>query len=186
AGAARRRRPALVGLVLLFGAATAMQNRQVYVDDLFLPFFTVFVASYSLGAYAGHRAFVAGLVLGTALAVAMTLVQSDNTVSSFVFSVFVTMIGPALIGRHLRHRSSLNRTLSEKTAALERLRADEAERAVGDERARIAGELDDVVAHALSAMTVQAAGARRLVLTDSARARDAFAAVEETGRDALD
>ncbi len=36
---------------------------------------------------------------------------------------------------------------------------------VADERARIAVELQDVLAHALSAMTVQAAGARRLILT---------------------
>ena len=49
---------------------------------------------------------------------------------------------------------------------------DAAGRAVVDERTRIAGELHDVVAHALSAMTVQATGARRLALTrPGARAR---------------
>ena len=42
-----------------------------------------------------------------------------------------------------------------------------------------------MVAHALSAMTVQAAGARRLAAKDPARAEAAFAAVEGTGREAL-
>jgi signal transduction histidine kinase len=57
---------------------------------------------------------------------------------------------------------------------------------VTDERARIAGELHDVVAHALSAMTVQATGARRLALTRPELARAAFGAIETAGREALD
>ena len=56
-----------------------------------------------------------------------------------------------LVGRLLRSRAALNRALREKAALLERRRADAAGRAVVDERTRIAGELHDVVAHALSA-----------------------------------
>ena len=55
----------------------------------------------------------------------------------------------------------------------------------GEERTRIAGELHDVVAHALSAMTVQAAAARRLTERDPEKAAVAFATVEHTGREAL-
>jgi signal transduction histidine kinase len=54
--------------------------------------------------------------------------------------------------------------------------------AATDERTRIAGELHDVVAHALRAMTVQACAARRLVDADPQRAGAAFAAIEATGR----
>src|SRR3954467_12989492 len=54
-----------------------------------------------------------------------------------------------------------------------------------DERTRIAGELHDVVAHALSAMTVQATGARRLALTRPPLARAAFGAMEPAGHEAL-
>jgi signal transduction histidine kinase len=56
---------------------------------------------------------------------------------------------------------------------------------VADERTRIASELHDVVAHALSAMTVQASVARRLVLTREELARSAFGAIEAAGREAL-
>jgi len=86
----------------------------------------------------------------------------------------------------LRVRATLNRALSEKTAALERALSGAADRAVADERARIAGELHDVVAHSLSAMTVQASAAHRLTAAAHAGAGAAFATVEATGREALD
>jgi signal transduction histidine kinase len=57
---------------------------------------------------------------------------------------------------------------------------------VADERARIASEFNDLVAHALTAMTVQATAARRLTLTRPELARVAFGAIETTGREALD
>jgi signal transduction histidine kinase len=79
----------------------------------------------------------------------------------------------------------LNRALREKAERLELERADRAAEAALEERTRIAGELHDVVAHALSAMVVQASGARRLAERDPARAADAFQAVETSGREAL-
>ena len=57
-----------------------------------------------------------------------------------------------------------------------------AEIALRHERARIAGELHDIVGHAISVMVIQAAAGQRLVDTDPARARDAFAAVSESAR----
>ena len=102
------------------------------------------------------------------------------------FQLAVVLGGPALIGRLLRGRAALHSALREKAALLERRREDAAGRAVVDERARIAGELHDVVAHALSAMTVQATGARRLALTRPELARAAFEAIERSGREALD
>jgi hypothetical protein len=50
---------------------------------------------------------------------------------------------------------------------------------------QIASELHDVIAHALSAMTVQAAAARRTALTRPELARAAYAAIEAAGREAL-
>lgn len=90
-----------------------------------------------------------------------------------------------LVGRLLRNRAALHQALRERAADIERDRAERAQLAVEEERERIAGELHDVVAHALGAMTVQASAARRLVDDDPDRARRAFGAVESSGREAL-
>ena len=188
-GLALGRRAPLVGLVVVFGAIALLTWLSgVYYDELAMPFAAPFVASYWLGANAGRRSLAAGLTVGAALGLAATVPQErpESTFTGSAFTVVVVLIAPVLVGRLLRSRAALNRSLREKTAQLEHRRIDAAGRAVVDERTRIAGELHDVVAHALSAMTVQATGARRLTLTRPALARDAFGAIETAGREALD
>ena len=60
-----------------------------------------------------------------------------------------------------------------------------AEQAAAEERARIARELHDVVAHSVSVMVVQASGVRRLLKDEQHRERDALLSVEQIGRQAL-
>ncbi|MEM9891375.1 MAG: sensor histidine kinase [Actinomycetota bacterium] len=89
-----------------------------------------------------------------------------------------------LLGDGLRNRRKYLEELEEKAALnLERHQA-EARRAVTEERTRIARELHDIVAHAMSVMVVQAGAARR-VLDDPDRAAEALQAVEQTGRQSL-
>lgn len=71
-------------------------------------------------------------------------------------------------------------------AQLAREQAAEARRVVTEERARIARELHDVVAHRVSLMTVQAGAAKTVAAVDPDGAHQAMAAVEQTGREALD
>ena len=68
---------------------------------------------------------------------------------------------------------------------LVREREERAASAVTAERTRIARELHDALGHSISVMTVQAAGARRLLLPEQARQREALQIVESTGRQAL-
>ncbi|WP_067505139.1 sensor histidine kinase [Actinoplanes sp. TFC3] len=60
------------------------------------------------------------------------------------------------------------------------------ERAVIDERLRIARELHDVVAHHVSVMGIQASACRRVLDKDAERARTALTAVETSARTAVD
>lgn len=178
----------LTALLTVFAgvALLPMLSRQYY-DEMFLAFASPFVVSFWLGLRATRWELAVGMPLASALSlVATTPYDDDAALSSGVFTALISVGAPVLIGRLLRGRAALNRALREKAAQLERQRAVAAGRAVLDERERIAGELHDVVAHALSAMTVQATGARRLTLTRPDLAREAFAAIESTGREALD
>ena len=60
------------------------------------------------------------------------------------------------------------------------------DRAVREERDRIARELHDVIAHSVSAMVVQTAAAQDLVRTDPEKAARVLGTVADTGRQALD
>ena len=59
------------------------------------------------------------------------------------------------------------------------------ERAAAKERARIAHELHDLVAHSVSEMVVQASGVRCSLTEDQERERDALRSIERIGREAL-
>ena len=90
-----------------------------------------------------------------------------------------------LAGRAVRSRSRLTAELHEAAVRADEAREVEAERAVADERRRIAREMHDVVAHSVSMMVVQAGGARRILERDPARAVAAAELIERTGREAL-
>jgi signal transduction histidine kinase len=186
-GLAVRRRLPLITVATVYGGFLAFSTYGRAVDDeLIVPFFMVLFAAYSLGANTEGRELLAGVALATALSVIAILVsETSDPPDDFVYVGIVLVGGPLLLGRIIRHRSRLNRALREKARQLEAERSARAEQAVVEERTRIAGEMHDVVAHALSAMVVQAGAARRLVDRDPARAADAFAAVEGTGREAL-
>ena len=93
--------------------------------------------------------------------------------------------GLSLAAFALRRRTQRAVELERRATHLEREREERTRAAVDAERARIAADLHDVIAHSVSVMTVQA-GAARLQLAESPeRARKPLEAVEETGRQAL-
>ena len=91
-----------------------------------------------------------------------------------------TAAGVAVAGQQ-----ALLRSATERAAAAERSREDEAARRVADERLRIARELHDVVAHHVAVMGVQAGAAEQLLDTDRDQVRIALAQVRASGRTAL-
>lgn len=130
------------------------------------------------------REAVLGLVAGLAGLVVVTF-EDPRVLPAESFSVAVFASATWLVGVVLRQRSLRLLVVEERSAALERDRR-EAQAAVAEERARIARELHDVVAHSVSVMTVQAGAARMLLSSEPDRALEPLLAVEEAGRQALD
>jgi signal transduction histidine kinase len=102
---------------------------------------------------------------------------------SYVALVFaiVWALGVVVAGRQ-----AYATTLEARTMQLDAARRELADHAVADERARIARELHDVIAHAMSVITVQAGVAAHLEGREgSPRTVDALRVIERTGREAL-
>jgi signal transduction histidine kinase len=90
-----------------------------------------------------------------------------------------------ILGDSMRYRRGYYAALEDRAARLEAERHAEARVAAAAERARIARELHDVVAHHVSVMVVQADGAGYVLRSDPDRAASALSAVSATGRQAL-
>jgi signal transduction histidine kinase len=93
--------------------------------------------------------------------------------------------GAYALGRAAHLRRAYSAALEERAAQLERERVTAAERAAERERARIARDMHDVLAHSVSLMVVQAEAGPVVVRSDPERAEAVFDAVADAGRDAL-
>lgn len=145
----------------------------------------VLCAMYSLAAYAPPRNALVGAVLGVVLTWVSFLIHGTDTPVADLFWMAVLLGIPWAAGKLVRERSQRALLAEDRADIAEREREERAKLAVADERARIARELHDVVAHNVSVMVVQAGAGRRMLDQDPARSRAAFEAIEDTGRQAL-
>ena len=105
--------------------------------------------------------------------------------SLFVISALLaTVVATWALGVYRRWRQSQLDALAERVARAEEDRLQQIRQAAVDERARIAREMHDVVAHSLSVMVRQAEGGR-FVATDGRRAAQVLGTIADTGREAL-
>ncbi|MGW0059849.1 sensor histidine kinase [Streptosporangium sandarakinum] len=98
-----------------------------------------------------------------------------------------TVNGRVVSSRTMNGQTASSRTVNERAAGggtAGEWAADE--RTASEERARIARELHDVVAHNVSAMVMQAGAARLSLRPDQVTEREALHVVEETGRAAVE
>ena len=136
-------------------------------------FLLLLVAVYSAAAWSDRPMEVAAL---TALAVLVHDLRDEQIqgVGDHVFAGAFCVAG-FVLGRIVHARG--RRAQDAEAAAAE---------AIAAERARLARELHDVVAHSVSVMVIQAKGGGAVMAADPARAREAFSTIESSGRQALD
>ncbi|MDQ0381056.1 sensor histidine kinase [Amycolatopsis thermophila] len=201
---ALRRRFPLVVLAVVGALFIAAQMRQI--GDGFMPSVVLFLAIYSAGAWARHRARarwarVAVIVamfawLGIGLvryAVAPGHPPNaagplDPLVATVLYQIVFNLMFflSAYFFGDLAWRSARGR--AELTRRAEQLRASQEQNARGAivaERVRIARDLHDVVAHHVSVMGIQASAARRVLDRDRELAGSALRTVEDTARTAI-
>jgi signal transduction histidine kinase len=148
------------------------------------PFVVWIIAGYSVAAHCDRRGALLGLAALVTAVDAWVTLTPNNGGTDLVF-ISLIMLGFWLVGRVVRSRNVLTAALRERTEELEREREERARLAVAEERARIARELHDVVAHTLGVVVVQA-GAERLHLPKGSPAYATFVSIESSGRAALE
>jgi signal transduction histidine kinase len=138
----------------------------------------VLLAIYTAAAHtSGRRTLIAAALTFVMGFTAMATDPDGINIAGAVF--FGLIIGaPWVAGRAIRHRRLNEQRLEQEKA--------DAEAAIVEERTRIARELHDVVAHAISVMVLQARGGRRVIADDPGEAREAFDVIEGTGHQALE
>jgi signal transduction histidine kinase len=143
------------------------------------------VSLYGVGRYVDEdRTSLVAVAAAMLLAVVHDLI--DGEAASVIGLSLALVLLAWYVGRRAQARRDYLALLEERAEHLERERAAEAQRAVAEERTRIARELHDLVAHRVSMITVQAGAAQTVAATDPERAMRAMEAVEQAGREALD
>ncbi|MFI5915315.1 sensor histidine kinase [Dactylosporangium sp. NPDC051541] len=188
--------------------AVAIRRRALWVAvvwtsfHILIPFFVgwnlvnggiaVIVVTYTAAAYLPIRpAVLAAFIMwapGVVFAVLFgrtggTAFYPDNKI--FVLFNLMSALVCFTVGRTVATRRAYIAALEDRARTAENTQMALTEKAVAEERRRIARELHDVVAHHVSVMGVLATGSRRMLGRDPAAADEALATIEETGRTAL-
>lgn len=152
--------------------------------------FAMLVIVYTVAVASSRRAsrFALGVAISAAPLAALRWPHSEQgwweDVVSAVF-VSIPFVLAWVLGDSIRTRRAYYAQLEERAARLEKEREAQSKVAVAAERARIARELHDVVAHNVSVMVVQADGAAYVMDTSPEQARQALETISGTGRQAL-
>lgn len=145
------------------------------------------VALYTIACERGRTEAVVAVVLAV---VGLLFADAPSRTASLAFFTRfqnITLVVAAALGGYAyrTHRAYVAAT-EQRALEAERTREEEAARRVEQERVRIAREVHDITAHSLSAVSIQAAAAERLIDRDPVAAKQAIATARTTAKDALE
>ena len=185
---ALRLRYPLLALILVMGPFGVHVLLQPFIGkggpNLFEVFLSQVFIVYSTAANThGRRTYV-----GAALVICLQLLGYGPTLPGSFDQASGEWVFYAIawaLGKTLRRRSLRGDRLEARAAELEANQQEQIQAAVADERARIARELHDIVAHSVSLMVLQAGAARQSLDKQPEKAREPLLSVEATGRSAM-
>ncbi len=184
--ALRRRMPEKM-LLLAIGVGLAQLALDVATTAANFAFLVIVYTVAATGArWASRLALAVGLC--AAPVAQLRWPEQDSSVLGTVALMIFTSVPFALawvLGDSIRTRRAYYEQLEERATRLEKEREAQAKVAVAAERARIARELHDVVAHNVSVMVVQADGAAYVLDAAPDQAKKALETISSTGRQAL-
>ncbi|MQS34938.1 sensor histidine kinase [Streptomyces katsurahamanus] len=174
-------------------ATVALGVVQIVADVHVLPGdFVMLVIVYTVAArdtprWARRLALAGGLVAGPLSMLLWPPEESVSVTARVFFTIVMTVpfVLAWVLGDSMRTRRAYFAQLEERAMRLEREREAQSKVAVAAERARIARELHDVVAHNVSVMVVQADGAAYVLDAAPDQAKQALETISTTGRQAL-
>ena len=176
------RRQAPFAVVCVIAGATLIRALTADVaSNGTMPFPCLLFATFSVALYEKREwlAIGGGLLVAASMAVALTTKFYEGNPGPGDVAIFVFFMGGAwTAGWLVRRRAAQARDAITESA-------DQARSAVADERARIARELHDVVAHGLSVIAVQAGAAEQQLERDPEATREHLGAVRRTAREAM-
>jgi signal transduction histidine kinase len=186
--ALRRRAPERM-LVVAVAAGLAQLAFNVRTNPGDAAFLVIIYTCASNGArWSSRLALTAGLAAAPLSMLRWPPNDEYDTVWTTLLQTFFLMVIFALawvVGDRLRTRRAYYAELEERATRLHREREAQSKAAVAAERARIARELHDVVAHNVSVMVVQADGAAYVLDAAPDQAKQALNTISTTGRQAL-
>ncbi|GHF29533.1 two-component sensor histidine kinase [Streptomyces morookaense] len=184
--ALRRRAPEkMLLLAAAVGVGQVVTGASADVAD-----FAMLVIVYTVASggtrWASRFALIAGL-LAPSIATLRWPEPHQSVPAQVIGTVFVTVpfLLAWVLGDSMRTRRAYWAQLEERAERLEKEREQQSRMAVTAERARIARELHDVVAHNVSVMVVQADGAAYVLDSSPEQAKQALETISGTGRQAL-
>lgn len=184
----RRHSVAVFTVVALASVAQAVLTDVPHWSQAAFP-----IATYSIARYSTALPAAVALAVGTCGAVVASVdwlqgMAAELEVSNVgAYAVFITAIVAAAwaLGTLGRVRRAYVDALVERGERIAREAEQRAELAASAERARIAREMHDVVAHGLSVIVVQADGARYAAAADPEVATTTLETIATTGRESL-
>ena len=179
----RRRYP--VALAIVVAATGLVEYAAVGYHDSVPALLAWVLVSYNTGAHVGsaRRVAIAMAIAGGA-GLTVGIAHGPRTLWNIV-ALVVVQLAPLLAGLWVRQLRLRTEMLEQLAHQLEREREERARTAVAEERARIARELHDEIAHAMSVIAVQADAAEGALARAPAPVERPLVATRETARDAL-